>query len=103
MAQLAVTQWSAMDLVGEDGCCTWHRRLFCPACLVQDVDDAAERRLPEFTTATQAEKFKEQEKSASWLEFYSSSGDWNGMLGGVSQLTVLKPKRTLAKGGSGSQ
>ena len=30
---------------------------------LQDVADTAERRLPEFTTATQAEKFKEQEKS----------------------------------------
>lgn len=29
--------------------------------------DTAERRLPEFTTATQAEKFKEQEKSVTVL------------------------------------
>ena len=29
--------------------------------------DTAERRLPEFTTATQAEKFKEQEKSVAGL------------------------------------
>ena len=33
----------------------------------QDVADTAERRLPEFTTATQAEKFKEQEKSVAGL------------------------------------
>ena len=33
----------------------------------QDVAESAERRLPEFTTATQAEKFKEQEKSATRL------------------------------------
>lgn len=34
---------------------------------LQDVADTAERRLPEFTTATQAEKFKEQEKSVAVL------------------------------------
>ena len=39
----------------------WVRFACAPG--VQDVDEAAERRLPEFTTATQAEKFKEQEKS----------------------------------------
>ncbi|CAE7946648.1 unnamed protein product [Symbiodinium sp. KB8] len=49
IAELEVTQWSAADLLGED------------------VDEGAERRLPEFTTATQAEKFKEQEKSVSSL------------------------------------
>lgn len=47
--ELEELQWSAHDLVGED------------------VADTAERRLPEFTTATQAEKFKEQEKSVSSL------------------------------------
>ena len=36
------------------------------AIVLQDISDTAERRLPEFTTATQAEKFKEQEKSAPW-------------------------------------
>ncbi|CAE7208426.1 unnamed protein product, partial [Symbiodinium pilosum] len=49
IAELAVTEWSAVDLVEED------------------ISDTAERRLPEFTTATQAEKFKEQEKSVSSL------------------------------------
>eukprot|EP00913_Durusdinium_trenchii_P013053 g12253.t1 len=47
--ELEDLQWSAVELVGED------RSL------------SAERRLPEFTTATQAEKFKEQEKSVSSL------------------------------------
>lgn len=49
IAELEVTQWLAADLLGEE------------------VDEGAERRLPEFTTATQAEKFKEQEKSVSSL------------------------------------
>lgn len=49
VTELEDLQWSAMELVGED------------------VADTAERRLPEFTTATQAEKFKEQEKSVSSL------------------------------------
>lgn len=35
---------------------------------LQDVAHTAERRLPEFTTATQAEKFKEQEKSVAAAE-----------------------------------
>ncbi|CAK9098828.1 Peptidyl-prolyl cis-trans isomerase ESS1 [Durusdinium trenchii] len=47
--ELEDLQWSAVELVGED------------------VAESAERRLPEFTTATQAEKFKEQEKSVSSL------------------------------------
>ncbi|CAJ1344260.1 unnamed protein product [Effrenium voratum] len=47
--ELEEVQWTAVDLMGED------------------VAEGAERRLPEFTTATQAEKFKEQEKSVSSL------------------------------------
>ena len=74
IAELEVTQWSAADLLGEDpqlsGFCphpAWQRVAAHEE--TQDVDEGAERRLPEFTTATQAEKFKEQEKSASRHQF----------------------------------
>jgi len=56
---LEATEWTAADLVGED------------------VAPEAEQRLPAFTTATQAEKFKEEEQGVAtfreWI--YSKKED----------------------------